>query len=106
MNLRAGRSVALDFLDMERKFHQYLVDTHLRVRQISIGTEALCTNPKRQRRICDEHHALTDSDEARAHIAIQTHSTQNNTDSCALDDYAAGSSNTPEQSFYGAKSTT
>ncbi|TQC44848.1 GntR family transcriptional regulator [Rhodococcus sp. WS4] len=88
VNLGAGHSAALQYLELDRRFHQYLVDAagsdilsrayaRLRIQQLRAVPGALCTNVNRQRRVCDEHlaivNALDDGDETRAVEMVMRH---------------------------------
>ena len=88
VNVRASRTAALRFFELDRRFHQDLVDAagsdllsrtyaHLRIRQLRFGGATLCTNPHRQRRVCDEHLAIIDAldrnDDTQVQAMIANH---------------------------------
>lgn len=81
-------SAAKQFIELDGRFHQTLVDSAgsellsntyagLRARQLRIGLAAVFASPDRQRRVCAEHEAivtaLESGDVARTHAALDEH---------------------------------
>lgn len=79
---------AKEFIDLDGKFHQILIDSAgsellsrtyagLRARQLRVGLTALFSDEDRQRSVCDEHElivaALDAGDEKLVHKAIEDH---------------------------------
>ena len=79
---------AKEFIDLDSKFHQTLIDaahndllsqtyTSLRTRQMRAGLAALFTSPARLHAVCTEHEAIIDAlesgDEAALHRSIKDH---------------------------------
>jgi DNA-binding GntR family transcriptional regulator len=83
-----GRDDAAAFIELDRLFHQSLVDAAsnellsrtyagLRTRQVRVGIAAIQRGTGRRPMVCDEHRrivaALEAGDEAQAHEAIEEH---------------------------------
>jgi DNA-binding GntR family transcriptional regulator len=83
-----GRDLATEFIRLDQRFHQLLVDaganelisqtySRLRARQVFVGVEALFRSQDRQSRVCDEHHVILDAlrrgDVAAAQSATDHH---------------------------------
>ncbi len=86
--LVAVNSTGREFIELDRKFHQVLVDAAgsallsrtydgLRERQVRVGIVALETERERRSSVCTEHEAivtaLRSGDAAAAHDAINAH---------------------------------
>jgi len=84
----ADPASAKEFIDIDGRFHQALIDAagsellsasyaRLRTRQLRAGLTALSTTPDRQDAVCHEHEAIVDAlalgDESAVHHAIDDH---------------------------------